>query len=161
MMVSTMIAACIVAACSSVSSTKSADQRGSAPSNEEVGSGSPSVEAGEARPDAAATRHDAGAGAGEDAGPTTGCRAKRASNADLCAEDCDARLLLPAGGYYCSRQCEDSAECAPLDSAPASTLVCPNTIGACVPRCTSDATCKSAGFLRCDLSTGGCDTIDE
>ena len=85
--------------------------------------------------------------------PSTTCVVKRAASSGACAEDCDARLTLPAGGVYCSRQCETDADCTGVD------LFCPATIGACVPRCTSDSSCTEAGFLRCDAEVGGCDTI--
>jgi hypothetical protein len=38
-------------------------------------------------------------------------------------------------------------------------LVCPDTIGACMPRCTGDASCITGGFERCDMQTGACDTL--
>lgn len=85
--------------------------------------------------------------------PSTTCVVKRAASSSACAEDCDARLTLPAGGVYCSRQCETDADCGGAD------LFCPATIGACVPRCSSDSFCTAAGFLRCDAEVGGCDTI--
>lgn len=68
---------------------------------------------------------------------------------------CDARLTLPAGDVYCTFQCARASDCAGLGL----DLVCPPEIGACTPRCASDAACKAAGFLRCDMAAGGCDTL--
>ncbi|MBS2014554.1 MAG: hypothetical protein JST00_16830 [Deltaproteobacteria bacterium] len=84
-----------------------------------------------------------------------GCRLRRVANADDCDESCDARLKLPGGGSYCTLQCGAPSEC----NAPASGLACPSDVGACMPRCTSDATCKAMGFARCVVSAGACDTI--
>jgi hypothetical protein len=95
------------------------------------------------------------ADAGAEAALTDGCAAKRVATSAECAEDCDARLKLPAGGSYCTMQCAQSSDCTSLGAA----LLCPETIGACVPRCTGDDSCKAAGFRRCDLETGACDTL--
>lgn len=109
-------------------------------------------------PDAAsgdtASRPDTGVDAGSDA-PTGACVVKRAMASSACAEDCGARLTLPGGGVYCTTECAITADCAEYGG----DLVCPETIGACVPRCTGNASCTTGGFLRCDTQTGGCDTL--
>ena len=97
---------------------------------------------------------DTGLDAGSDA-PTGACVVKRATASAACAEDCGARLTLPGGGVYCTTECAVTADCAELGS----DLICPDTIGACVPRCTGNASCTTGGFLRCDTQTGGCDTL--
>ena len=98
--------------------------------------------------------------AGADTAPETeapivvgDCTVKRVANPDSCDEPCDARLLLPSkNGSYCTIACEKDSDCG-------GKLKCPETVGACMPPCTSDATCKAAGFARCDAKTGACDTI--
>lgn len=98
------------------------------------------------------------AGAGADAAPAeaeidlAGCGVRRVSEPAQCAEACEARLKLPGkGGSYCTVACATDADCG--------SLACPETIGACVPRCASDAACKAMGFARCDGATGACDTL--
>jgi len=84
-----------------------------------------------------------------------GCGVERAASGAACADACDARLALPGGGSFCTIQCGHDSDC----GGPGGNLICPGTIGACVPRCAADASCKTAGFLRCDTDTGGCDTL--
>jgi hypothetical protein len=104
--------------------------------------------------DASAESADATADAGS--GPTVdGCIIKRASTAKACAENCGARLTLPAGGSFCTIECATDKEC----DAPGSGLLCPATVGACMPKCSADPECKAAGFARCDLDTKACDTL--
>lgn len=107
------------------------------------------------------TERDAGpdvASGDKDAAPAASskCVAKRVADENTCAEECDVRLLLPGKDHYCSLQCQTTSECAALGPG----LVCPSTIGACVPSCTANASCTAAGFRRCDVAAGGCDTID-
>ena len=101
-----------------------------------------SDEAASAEPDATAIKP---------AGPV--CVIKREKTSEACAEDCDARLILPGGGYWCSFQCESDGDC----GDPA--LSCPAEIGACMPRCTGNAACTSSGFERCNADAGACDTL--
>jgi hypothetical protein len=104
--------------------------------------------------DASVESADAAADAGS--GPTVdGCIIKRAATSKACAENCGARLTLPAGGSFCTIECATDKEC----GAPLSGLLCPATIGACMPKCSADTECKAAGFARCDLDTKACDTL--
>lgn len=130
----------------------------------------PLSEVGGNDPDAEPGRGDAGANAeasvtssgdsGSDGGSAQqpvvgGCRIGRAATSAACDEPCDARLALPGGGTFCTVQCGAPSDC----NAPASGLACPTDVGACMPRCTSDATCKASGFARCVVAAGACDTI--
>jgi hypothetical protein len=104
--------------------------------------------------DASAADADVSVDAG--AFPTLdGCGVKRSATAKACDENCGARLTLPAGGSFCTVECAHDSDCA----APLSGLLCPETIGACVPSCSADAACIAAGFLRCDPQTKACDTL--
>jgi hypothetical protein len=101
-----------------------------------------------------ASTADTGTDGGGDA-TLAGCGVKRAASAGACADACDARLALPGGGSFCTIQCGHDSDC----GGPGADLICPGTVGACVPRCAADASCKAAGFLRCDADTDGCDTL--
>lgn len=105
--------------------------------------------------DAAEVTIDGAAEGGPDGG--AGCTAKRTPAATpSCGETCDVRLLLPGGDKYCTMTCAADKDCVPLGTG----LVCSTTgTGTCVPACKTDAECKAAGFLRCDTSVGGCDTL--
>jgi hypothetical protein len=111
---------------------------------------SPAEPAADASTDDGAATSDAGALA-----TLEGCAVKRAPTAKTCDENCGARLTLPAGGSFCTIECAKDSDCA----APLSGLLCPATVGACMPSCTTDASCKAAGFLRCDPQTKACDTL--
>lgn len=125
-----------VAACSSGSAP--------APNGSDAGTEAAATEAGS---DAA----DAGA----EAAPIVGCAATRVKKSAECSADCDARLLLPAGDTYCTLQCTGDSECASHGTG----LKCSTETGTCMPRCTTPAECTNAGFARCDLTVGACDTI--
>lgn len=84
-----------------------------------------------------------------------GCAVKSAATSKACDEGCGARLTLPAGGSFCTIECAKDSDCA----APLSGLLCPDTVGACMPSCSTDASCKAAGFARCDPQTKACDTL--
>ncbi|HSO31074.1 MAG TPA: hypothetical protein VLT33_01125 [Labilithrix sp.] len=122
------------------------------------GSASPVVaDAGESA-DAAAPLADAADGAPPpraDAASGGACVVHRAASSAGCAEDCGARLTLPGGDRYCTIECAVAKDC----EGYGADLICPDTIGACVPRCTGDQACKAGGFARCDAETGGCDTL--
>jgi len=104
--------------------------------------------------DAGPASEDGGADTGSEAA-SGACIVKRAADFAACAEECGARLTLPRGGVYCSTSCETTKDCAALGG----DLICPETIGACVPRCAGNASCTAGGFQRCDTETGGCDTL--
>lgn len=103
-----------------------------------------------------ASTEDGGATADAGAFPTLeGCTVKRAATSKTCDDACGARLTLPAGGSFCTMECAKDSDCA----APLSGLLCPETIGACMPSCSTDASCAAAGFARCDPQTKACDTL--
>lgn len=108
-----------------------------------------------AETDGAAPADGATDGGGSQAPVIGGCRTGRVAKSDSCDDACDARLTLPGGGTYCTVQCGAPAEC----NAPMSGLACPADVGACMPRCTTDAACKAMGFARCVVAAGTCDTI--
>jgi hypothetical protein len=108
--------------------------------------------------DAAAAQDAADASDAADAIPfdAAGCTAMRTpAAAPTCGDTCDVRLLLPGGDKYCTMQCAKDADCVPLGAG----LVCPTSVGTCLPACTGDAPCLAAGFKRCDTAVGACDTI--
>lgn len=83
------------------------------------------------------------------------CVIKRAAKTADCAENCDARLFLPAGDAYCTVTCSSTAECTALGTG----LICSTETGTCMPTCTTNDSCTAAGFKRCDTTVGACDTI--
>lgn len=83
------------------------------------------------------------------------CVVKRAAKTADCAEDCDARLFLPGGDAFCTLMCSTNADCAKYGA----DLVCSSGTGTCMPKCTADSSCTTAGFKRCDADAGACDTI--
>ena len=87
--------------------------------------------------------------------PSDTCIIKRAATTKDCAELCDARLFLPGGDAYCTITCAKDSECTPLGA----DLKCSTETGTCMPKCTDNASCTSAGFKRCDADAGACDTI--
>jgi hypothetical protein len=142
----------LLVGCSTRTTSTSSPDAGNAPPIDDTDAGN------DPSPDA-----DAGTGAdaavdGGGAIDLAGCLVKRAASSGACAEECDARLTLPGGGVFCSVACEKASDCA-SPAAPHANLTCPPEVGACVPRCTADASCKAAGFRRCDVAAGGCDTL--
>lgn len=140
-----------LACSSSHTAAGTADGGGAPAANDGGGAETPDTDA---SVDASAEGVDASADAGS--GPTVdGCLITRATTAKACAENCGARLTLPGGGSFCTIECATDTEC----NAPVTGLLCPSTVGACMPKCTKDAECKAAGFARCDPDTKACDTI--
>lgn len=137
--------------CSSAKTSAPAGSEAGAPTN---GEGVVDASASEPSSDASTGTSDATTDAG--AIPTLeGCAVKSAATSKACDEGCGARLTLPAGGSFCTIECAKDSDCA----GPSSGLLCPDTIGACMPSCSTDASCKAAGFARCDPQTKACDTL--
>ena len=87
--------------------------------------------------------------------PIDGCVVERVAKSSTCSADCGARLSLPAGDTYCTTECASDGECTVLGAG----LKCSTETGTCMPTCTVQASCTGAGFARCDLTVGACDTI--
>jgi len=101
------------------------------------------------------TGSDSAASDAAETAPSDTCVIKRAATTKDCAELCDARLFLPGGDAWCTITCAKDAECTPLGA----DLKCSTETGTCMPKCTDNASCTSAGFKRCDADAGACDTI--
>lgn len=84
----------------------------------------------------------------------SGCVIKREASKTMCGDDCDARLTLPGGGWYCTVQCADTSDC-----GGAAGIICASFSGTCMPTCADNPTCTNQGFARCDTTEGACDTI--
>ena len=82
------------------------------------------------------------------------CTLRTLPTHDGCDDACAVHLFLPAGGAYCTQQCDGDAYC----TAVSPGLTCA-PYGACVPRCSGDRECQAQGFLRCDTTAAACDTI--
>ncbi len=98
---------------------------------------------------------DAGAGAGIDARPPTGCVVVVATTGAACAADCEAHLFLPGGRSFCTLTCAGDGACTPYGA----NLTCATEVGTCMPRCSDDAGCQAAGFPRCHPVGSFCDTL--
>jgi len=143
--------AVIVVGCSTSRTSSLGDDGGAAPAGgDAIADTSPTEPSADASTESGEATPDAGAYPTLDA-----CAVKRSATAKACDESCGARLTLPARDSFCTIECAQDSDCA----GPLSGLLCPETIGACVPSCTTDASCKAAGFLRCDPQTKACDTI--
>jgi hypothetical protein len=149
-----LVASALVAASCASSGTSALGDASDAPATSSEGGGTVDTSPTDPSRDASAADADVTVDAG--AFPNLdGCGVRRSATAKTCDESCGARLTLPAGGSFCTIECAHDSDCA----APLSGLLCPETIGACVPSCTTDASCIAAGFLRCDAQTKACDTL--
>jgi len=142
----------LVAACSS--SGSSTGSTGSTGSSSSGGSFAPDAEVDAAEPVVDGGGIDAET-ASDAMRPTDGCVVQRVAKSTACAADCGARLRLPAGDTYCTTECGSDSECSVLGAG----LKCSSEIGTCMPSCTDQASCTGAGFARCDLTAGACDTL--
>lgn len=105
--------------------------------------------------DAAGAQADAANSSGPDAALVADlCTLRTLPGHDGCDDACAVHLFLPAGGAYCTQQCDGDAYC----TAVSPGLTCA-PYGACVPRCSADRECQAQGFLRCDTTAAACDTI--
>lgn len=105
--------------------------------------------------DAAPALADAASNGGPDAALVADlCTLRTLPTHDGCDDACAVHLFLPAGGAYCTQQCDSDAYC----TAVSPGLTCA-PYGACVPRCGADPECQAHGFLRCDTTAAACDTI--
>jgi len=81
------------------------------------------------------------------------CVPGKASASEVCHQSCTNAIKLPGGGWYCTVDCLQAADCTSFGDK----LTCIS--GSCVPKCKRDQDCTALGFKRCDSFFFGCRDI--